>query len=115
VTGSVSVPLIRTKITIPPLRPQMVVRKRLFGLLDDGIKHPLTLISAPAGSGKTSLITSWVHEHGEKLHVAWVSLDDDERDPVRLLSYIIAKRCSFVAAQWKGTSTSMARRYRLRV
>jgi LuxR family maltose regulon positive regulatory protein len=90
VTGSVSVPLIRTKITIPPLRPQMVVRKRLFGLLDDGIKHPLTLISAPAGSGKTSLITSWLHEHGEKRHVAWVSLDDDERDPVHLLSYIIA-------------------------
>ena len=89
-TGSVSVPLIRTKITIPPLRPQMVVRKRLFGLLDDGIKQPLTLISAPAGSGKTSLITSWLDEHGEKLRVAWVSLDDDERDPVHLLSYIIA-------------------------
>ena len=89
-TGSVSVPLIRTKITIPPLRPQMVVRKRLFGLLDDGIKQPLTLISAPAGSGKTSLITSWLHEHGEKLRVAWVSLDDDERDPVHLLSHIIA-------------------------
>jgi LuxR family maltose regulon positive regulatory protein len=66
VTVSVSVPLIRTKITIPPLRPHMDVRNRLFGLLDDGIKRPLTLISAPAGSGKTSLITSWFHEHGQK-------------------------------------------------
>jgi ATP/maltotriose-dependent transcriptional regulator MalT len=90
VTGSVSVPLIRTKITIPPLRPQMVVRKRLFGLLDDGIKLPLTLISAPAGSGKTSLIISWLHEHEEKIRAGWLSLDDDERDPVHLVSYIIA-------------------------
>ncbi len=89
-TVSVSVPLIRTKITIPPLRPRTVMRKRLFGLLDDGIKHSLTLVSAPAGSGKTSLITSWLHEREEKLRVAWLSLDDDERDPVHLLSYIIA-------------------------
>jgi ATP/maltotriose-dependent transcriptional regulator MalT len=90
VTVSVSAPLIRTKITIPPPRPQVVVRKRLFGLLDDGIKRPLTLVSAPAGSGKTSLITSWLYENGEKLRVAWLSLDDHERDPVRLLAYIIA-------------------------
>jgi ATP/maltotriose-dependent transcriptional regulator MalT len=84
-----STPLIKTKITIPPLRPQMVVRRRLLGLLDDSVKRPLTLISAPAGSGKTSLIASWLHDSGEKLRVAWLSLDQDERDPVQFLSYMI--------------------------
>jgi len=66
VSDSISTQLIKTKITIPPLRPQMVVRKRLLGLLDDAANRPLTLISAPAGSGKTSLITSWLHDSREK-------------------------------------------------
>jgi LuxR family maltose regulon positive regulatory protein len=89
VSDSISTQLIKTKITIPPLRPQMVVRKRLLGLLDDAANRPLTLISAPAGSGKTSLITSWLHDSREKSRVAWLSLDHDERDPAQFLSYII--------------------------
>src|SRR2546422_5884813 len=87
---SVSAPLINTKIALPPLRSQTVVRKRLLTLLDDAVNRPLTLISAPAGSGKTSLVNSWAHEKAQEARVAWLSLDEGERDPVRFLSYIIA-------------------------
>ncbi len=87
---SASAPLIKAKMTIPPPRPQTVVRKRLHGLLDNGTTRPLTLISAPAGSGKTSLITSWVRESERGPRVAWLSLDQGERDPVHFLSYLIA-------------------------
>ena len=56
----------RTKLRIPPVRPEMVPRPRLVGRLDEGLRlgHRLTLISAPAGFGKTTLLSEWVHNEG---------------------------------------------------
>ena len=68
----------------------MVGRERLWDLLDDALSRPLTLISAPAGFGKTTLITSWLSERPRDFKVAWVSLDADDTDPAHFLYYLIA-------------------------
>ena len=83
-------PLLTTKLYIPPVRPKLVSRPRLIQRLNAGLQsgRKLTLISAPAGFGKTTLASEWVHQ-GET-PVAWVSLDEGDNDPVRFLSYVIA-------------------------
>ncbi len=81
--------LITTKIVVPPARPHMVVRQRLLEVMEDAISRPLTLISAPAGFGKTTLITSWLYETGNESRTAWLSLDQDDSDPVHFAYYMI--------------------------
>jgi LuxR family maltose regulon positive regulatory protein len=68
----------------------MVVRQRLLEAMEDAISRPLTLISAPAGFGKTTLITSWLYETGNESRTAWLSLDQDDSDPVHFAYYMIA-------------------------
>jgi len=82
--------LLVTKLYIPSLVATHVARPRLFQLLDEGLRlgRRLTLISTPAGYGKTTLIAEWIHRH--KLPAAWISLDEGDNDPVRFLSYLIA-------------------------
>jgi LuxR family maltose regulon positive regulatory protein len=82
--------LLATKLHVPPLRPQRVARPRLIQRLDEGLRlgQRLTLISAPAGFGKTTLLSEWIHHR--RAHVAWVSLDAGDNDPARFLSYVIA-------------------------
>src|ERR1700730_585268 len=82
--------LITTKIVVPPARPHMVVRQRLLEVMEDATSRPLTLISAPAGFGKTTLITSWLYETGNEPRTAWLSLDQDDSDPVHFAYYMIA-------------------------
>jgi LuxR family maltose regulon positive regulatory protein len=82
--------LITTKIVVPPPRPHIVVRQRLLEMMDDAVSRPLTLISAPAGFGKTTLITSWLYETGNQSRTAWLSLDQDDSDPVHFAYYMIA-------------------------
>ena len=53
-------PILATKLYIPPLRPQVVIRPRLIERLNEGLHRKLTLISAPAGFGKTTLVSAWV-------------------------------------------------------
>ena len=83
-------PLLATKLNIPPPRPNLVPRPRLIERLDEGLcpGHRLTLISAPAGFGKTTLVTDWLH--GVDWPSAWVSLDEADNDPVRFWTYVIA-------------------------
>lgn len=83
-------PLLTTKLYIPPARPNLAPRPRLIKRLDEGLRpgHRLTLVSAPAGFGKTTLLSAWIHE--KKLPVAWISLDEGDNDPARFLSYLIA-------------------------
>ncbi len=83
-------PLLQTKLYLPPLRPQLVPRARLRARLDAGLRqgHRLTLVCAPAGFGKTTLITAWLYETDRE--IAWLSLDEDDADPIRLLTYLIA-------------------------
>jgi LuxR family maltose regulon positive regulatory protein len=82
--------LLTTKLYIPPSRPNLVPRPRLIERLDEGLgmSHRLTLISAPAGFGKTTLVTEWIC--GSAREVAWLSLDEEDNDPVRFLNYLIA-------------------------
>jgi LuxR family maltose regulon positive regulatory protein len=84
------VPLLTTKLYIPPPRPHAVPRPRLIQRLEDGLRlgHRLILISAPAGFGKSTLLSEWVA--GCDRPVAWVSLDEGDNDPVRFLSYFVA-------------------------
>jgi LuxR family maltose regulon positive regulatory protein len=57
---SVSTPILTTKLYIPPTRPELVPRPRLIERLNEGLHRKLTLISAPAGFGKTTLVSSWI-------------------------------------------------------
>ncbi len=81
-------PLIKTKLFISPLRREMVPRRRLLELMDNGSQRALTLISAPAGFGKTTLLAHWAAHTG--LPIAWFSIDEGDNDPFRFLSYLIA-------------------------
>jgi LuxR family maltose regulon positive regulatory protein len=83
-----------TKLFIPPTRPELVPRPRLIERLNKGTRSgcKLTLISAPAGFGKTTLVTEWVQAMGETtppLATAWLSLDEGDNDLVRFLTYFI--------------------------
>ncbi|MCB9134422.1 MAG: helix-turn-helix transcriptional regulator [Anaerolineales bacterium] len=83
-------PILATKLYIPPLRPGIVSRSRLTGRLNEGVSRggKLILISASAGFGKTTLVSEWLADCG--MPVAWLSLDEGDSDPVRFLIYLIA-------------------------
>ncbi|NNJ12779.1 LuxR family transcriptional regulator [Chloroflexales bacterium ZM16-3] len=80
--------ILATKLFIPPPRPSAVPRPRLLTHLSAGLHGKLTLISAPAGFGKTTLLSAWVAGCGRP--VAWLSLDTADADPSRFLVYLIA-------------------------
>ncbi|MBO3750079.1 tetratricopeptide repeat protein [Streptosporangiaceae bacterium NEAU-GS5] len=86
-----STPVLATKLQIPASRPEMVVRSRLMAALDRGLGpgRKLTLVSAPAGFGKTTLLCGWL-SRTEHARVAWLSLDERDNDPSRFLTYLIA-------------------------
>ncbi len=85
-----STPILATKLYIPPPRAKVVLRTRLIERLNEGHSsgHKLTLISAPAGFGKTTLVSEWVA--GCERPVAWLSLDEGDNDPTRFLAYLVA-------------------------
>src|SRR3954447_8731922 len=83
-----STPLLATKLYIPPPRPNVILRPRLSERLKNSLGRKLTLISAPAGFGKTTLISAWIAACDRK--VAWLSLDEGDSDPTRFLTYFIA-------------------------
>ena len=82
-----STPILATKLYLPRLRPQVISRPRLIERLNEGRHRKLTLISAPAGFGKTTLVSAWVK--GIERATAWLSLDEGEKDPTRFLTYLI--------------------------
>src|SRR5215212_556135 len=77
------------KLRAPSLRPEQLVRPRLLGLLEGTSDCKLTLISAPAGYGKTTLLTQWRDTEQAGLPLAWVSLDEQDNDPVRLWRHVV--------------------------
>ncbi len=81
-------PLLATKLFLPRARAALVLRPRLVKLLEAALTHPLTLVSAPAGFGKTTLVATWAQQ--QPLPVAWLSLDAADNDPNRFLRYLIA-------------------------
>ncbi|HSV85147.1 MAG TPA: hypothetical protein VLH85_01135, partial [Levilinea sp.] len=80
--------LLLTKLYIPPPRPKIVPRPRLIERLNEGLHRKLTLISAPAGFGKTTLVSEWVAGCGRP--VVWLSLDEGDNDPTRFLMYLVS-------------------------
>jgi len=82
-------PLIATKLHIPTPRLGLVTRPTLLNCLSDGLKCKLTLVSAPSGYGKTTLLAEWLSERGKDYPTAWVSLEKGDNDPIRFLSYMI--------------------------
>lgn len=82
--------LVTTKLRAPRTRPNLVARPRLHEELDRGEERKLTLVSAPAGFGKTTLLVEWLIERsGNERSVVWVSLDESDNDPARFLSYLV--------------------------
>src|SRR5918999_4000643 len=83
--------LVSTKLRFSQARPNLVARPRLIATLEREPGRKLTLISAPAGFGKTTLLVEWLRvlADGEE-YVAWLSLDEGDNDPVRFLSYLVA-------------------------
>src|SRR5512145_1205351 len=108
-----SAPILATKLYIPPPRSKVVLRSRLIERLNEGLQRRLgvTLISAPAGFGKTTLVSDWIAEcrllnddsgstsNGSapfnlqskigSLKFAWLSLDEDDNDLIRFLTYLV--------------------------
>src|SRR5215210_184929 len=83
-------PLLLTKLSVPSLRRSLVPRRRLSERLDEGLERKLTLLSAPAGFGKTTLLSSWIGElSGDGRPVAWLSVDPADNDPALFWRYFV--------------------------
>ncbi len=95
-----STSILATKLYIPPPRPRIVLRPRLIERLNEGLQSKLTLISAPAGFGKTTLVSEWVL--GCQRPTAWLSLDEGENDPTRFLTYLVAALQGIAATIGEG-------------
>lgn len=86
-----TIPALKTKLLIPCVAPTAISRVRLQRKLNFLYSHPLTLISAPAGFGKTTLMASWSRQvQLEQIDVAWLSLDRDDNEPRRFWLYMAA-------------------------
>jgi LuxR family maltose regulon positive regulatory protein len=84
-------PFLTTKISIPPARSDSVPRPHLLDRLNGVMQRKLTLLSAPAGFGKTTLLSVWCTAAARSdQHIGWVSLDASDNDPTRFWSYVIA-------------------------
>jgi LuxR family maltose regulon positive regulatory protein len=93
-------PILATKLYIPPLRPNVVIRPRLLERLNEGLHRKLTLISAPAGFGKTTLVSEWVAFIEQP--TAWLSLDEADNDPTLFLTYLVAALQTIAATLGEG-------------
>lgn len=83
-----SIPLLSTKLIRPPLRRSLVPRPGLVARLTLGLENPLILVSAPAGYGKTTLLSAWLDQY--PYPSAWISLDEGDNDQARFLAYLAA-------------------------
>ena len=104
-------PILATKLYIPPPRANVVSRPRLVERLNEGLQRKLTLISAPAGFGKTTLVSEWIAAlapstlplgEGAGVRLAWLSLDEADGDPARFLTYLVAALQTIMADIGEG-------------
>ena len=106
-----SITLLTTKLYIPPPRLNLVSRPRLIERLDGGPCRKLTLVSAPAGYGKTTLLSEWISRRGAvtaPLPVAWLSLDEHDNDPARFWTYVCAAICQALPEIGETTKAMLA-------
>ena len=99
--------LLTIKFYPPPLRPGLVERQRLLDKLNQGLTggHRLSLVSAPAGYGKTTLASSWLQE--STIPSAWLSLDEGDNDPLRFMQNLIAALQTIVPFQSTDLSSAL--------
>ena len=83
-----AIPIIRTKLHRPPVAADIVCRKTLYTKLEEGRRLPLSLVSAPAGYGKSTLISHWLETRG--CPSAWLSLGETDSDLRVFVSYVVA-------------------------
>jgi LuxR family transcriptional regulator, maltose regulon positive regulatory protein len=95
-----STAILATKLYILPLRPKVVSRPRLIERLNEGLPRKLTLISAPAGFGKTTLVSEWLATCARP--AAWLSLDEGDNDLTRFLTYFVTALQTIVPAIGEG-------------
>jgi LuxR family maltose regulon positive regulatory protein len=100
-----STPILATKLYPPPPGPKVVYRSRLIERMNEGLRRKLTLISAPAGFGKSTLVSEWVAGCGRP--VAWLSLDEGDNDPARFLAYLVAGLRTIAANIGEGVSAAL--------
>jgi len=88
-----STPILDTKLHVPPPRPNAVLRPCLIEGLAEGLRSRLILVSAPAGFGKTTVVSEWAagcDRLEQEVRPAWLSLDEGDGDPTRFLAYLVA-------------------------
>lgn len=83
-----TIPIIPMKCCVPHIRSNVVIRSRLIERLNEGLLRRLTLVSAPAGFGKTTLVSEWLVRCG--LPAAWLSLDEGDNDPACFITYLVS-------------------------
>ncbi len=103
-----STPILTTKLYIPPPRSKIVLRPRLIERLNEGLLRKLTLISASAGFGKTTLVSEWLA--GCQRPVAWLSLDEGDNDPTRFLTYLVAALQTLALSKAEGIAANIGKR-----
>jgi len=82
-------PLLLSKLSIPSVRSALVSRPGLSEQFEQGLGREFTLVSAPAGFGKTTLLSAWISDFSEGRTIAWLSLDSGDNDPVRFWRYFV--------------------------
>lgn len=92
------------KIRAPAAGERLVRRPRLEQKLDAGLRRGVVIISAAAGSGKTQVVASWARHRATPQNVAWVTLDEGDRDPVRFVTYALAAIAATPAGRRAGLS-----------
>ena len=97
--------LLSTKLFAPVPREKLVARPRLLGRLNAGLQKKLTLISAPAGFGKTTVLSTWIEN--SKYSIAWLSLDESDNDLTRFLSYFIAALQTLDTSLGRGAAVDL--------
>src|SRR5262245_46973389 len=102
--------LLSPKLRLPHPQAALVARERLLVQLDAGLSRKLILIAAPAGFGKTTLLSQWVADRsaaGDFPHLAWVSLDSGDNDPIRFWRYVLTA-CRTVARDLEQAAALLA-------
>jgi len=98
-------PILSTKLYIPRAHPDRVPRPRLIERMNESMQRPLTLVCAPAGYGKTTLLSEWIPQYEHC--VTWLSLDEGDNDPARFWRHFLAALQTLNSELFRGAQQSL--------